>query len=368
MGSTSILTSHGDYQNGALSRPCQSYLSGEIVFSGEAGHGGKPGKKNALEAAELFVAEATALREAEFADVALRHVLRVAGVMPSITPDEARVWLTVRTLSFERGKEFYDRLVALASGVASRSHVTQRHQPISGSRGYLANDVLARTLFERAWRRVGLPEWTPEEMAFMEELSRRGRARTRPMRLDRGLKLYDTGEDYYGQDDGEISWRIPLGRVNWAYPEEVTIHHWAWTAWSGHPASGKGALMATAALALGGLALLATPSLVAEAKAELARRTAGLRNHAAHRRRLEHAHQRARALLGCDLGGVTTLPTNTMPPGTASFPTASRAGCRGDYRSSRRYPARPRARRSAASRRPKAPHKPLPARGRDRDS
>ncbi len=269
-----VLTSHGDYQNGALSRPCQSCLSGEIIFSGEAGHGGKPGVKNALEAAELFIAEATALREKEFSDVALRHVLRVAGIMPSITPDEARVWLTARNVSFERARAFYDRLVALAADVAVRSHVTQRHQPIAGTRGYLANDVLARTLLG-ALETVGLPEWTADEMTFMTELSREVSPNSK-MRLDRGLKLYDTGEDYYGQDDGEISWRIPLGRVNWAYPEEVTIHHWAWTAWSGHPASGKGALMATGALALGGLALLASPALVAEAKAELARRTAGL--------------------------------------------------------------------------------------------
>ena len=269
-----ILTSHGDYQNGALSRPCQSYLSGETIFSGEAGHGGKPGTRNALEAAERFVAEATALREAEFTDVALRHVLRVAGIMPSITPDEARVWLTARALSFERAKALFDRLVALGADVASASQVTQRHQPISGSRGYLANDVLGRTLFS-ALESTGLPQWTADEMAFMEALSR-DVSPNAPMHLDRGLKLYDTGEDYYGQDDGEISWRIPLGRVNWAYPEEVTIHHWAWTAWSGHPASGKGALMATAALALGGIALLANPSLVAEAKTELARRTEGL--------------------------------------------------------------------------------------------
>lgn len=269
-----ILTSHGDYQNGALSRPCQSVVSGEIVFSGECGHGGKPGVKNALEAAEAFVAEATAMRERDFADGALRHVLRVAGVMPAITPDETRVWLTTRNVSFERAKAFYDRLIGLAADVAERCHVDQRHQPIAGTRGYLANDVLARTL-QSALEVAGLPDWNAEEMAFMEGLSR-AVSPNAGLRLDRDLKLYDTGEDYFGQDDGEVSWRVPLGRVSWAYPEAVTIHHWAWTAWSGHPGSGKGALMATEALALAGLTLLATPSLVAGAKAELQRRTGGL--------------------------------------------------------------------------------------------
>jgi aminobenzoyl-glutamate utilization protein B len=57
------------------------------------------------------------------------------------------------------------------------------------------------------------------------------------MTLDRGVRYFDSGEDHYGQDDGEVSWRIPLGRVNWAYPEEEPIRHWEWTALSGHPAN-----------------------------------------------------------------------------------------------------------------------------------
>ncbi len=36
-----VLTSHGDYQNGALSRPCHAVMSGEFVFRGDSAHGGK---------------------------------------------------------------------------------------------------------------------------------------------------------------------------------------------------------------------------------------------------------------------------------------------------------------------------------------
>ena len=43
------------------------------------------------------------------------------------------------------------------------------------------------------------------------------------MELDRGVHYFDSGADYYGQDDGEVSWRIPLGRVNWAYPKQIPI-------------------------------------------------------------------------------------------------------------------------------------------------
>ena len=91
--------------------------------------------------------------------------------------------------------------------------------------------------------------------------------------FDRGLKLHTEDAEYYGPDDGEVRWRIPLGRVNWAYPGQVPIHHWAWTALSGHSAGHRGALMASEALAMAAAQLLADPSIIAAAKAELASRT-----------------------------------------------------------------------------------------------
>jgi aminobenzoyl-glutamate utilization protein B len=65
-GVDAILTSHGDYQTGVLSRPCQSVCSGEFIFSGEAGHGGQQGHRNALLAAEQVVGLAEELVAREF--------------------------------------------------------------------------------------------------------------------------------------------------------------------------------------------------------------------------------------------------------------------------------------------------------------
>jgi aminobenzoyl-glutamate utilization protein B len=99
----------------------------------------------------------------------------------------------------------------------------------------------------------------------------------KPFKLHRELEYFDTGIDYYGQDDGDISWHIPLGRVNWAYPDNVPIHHWAWTALSGHSSASPGPLMASEALAMGAITLLASPETIATAKAELSERTGGKR-------------------------------------------------------------------------------------------
>ncbi len=272
-GVDAILTSHGDYQTGSLSRPCQSVVMGEFVFLGQAGHAGFAWSTNALLAAEDFVSRAEREIDRRFPSVKRRHVLRRSGIMPGITPDETRVWYSTRDLDFETAKAAYDAIAELAIAVGAERKLPQRHQFIAESRGYLGNDVLAKLLFV-GMEEVGPPAWSNEDIAFMEDLSRTC-APGVEMKLDRGVHYFDSGEDYYGQDDGDLSWRIPLGRVNWAYPEQVPIHHWAWTALSGHSAGHEGALLATQALALGAVRLLAKPALVAEAKAELKTRTAG---------------------------------------------------------------------------------------------
>ena len=96
------------------------------------------------------------------------------------------------------------------------------------------------------------------------------------MTLHRDIEFFNKGEDYFGQDDGEVSWRVPLGRLNWAYPEEIPIHHWAWTALSGNKASEAGPLMVCEALALSIVNLLSNPSVIKKSKKELKERVKGL--------------------------------------------------------------------------------------------
>ena len=273
-GFDAILTSHGDYQNGAISRACQAVVSSEFVFLGEAGHGGKTGPRNALLTAENARAAITERLGQSHPDVTIKHVYRNGGNMPSITPDEARLWITCRNVELDRARSAYREVFAICRDEAARAGTTCREQFISECRGYLANDTLARVL-QDSLETIGPPAWTDSDINVMRNLAEAA-SPGEGFTLDRGLKLHDEGADYYGQDDGEVSWRIPLGRVNWAYPEQVPIHHWAWTVLSGHPAGHKGALMASESLALAAARLLANPLLVDGAKAELAARTKGL--------------------------------------------------------------------------------------------
>jgi aminobenzoyl-glutamate utilization protein B len=274
-GLDGILTSHGDYQNGAISRPCQSVVGGEIVFSGESGHGGGVRRKNALDAAELAVQSFERLRAHHFPDTSVEHVLRVGGHIPNVTPDQSRLWITTRHVDYGRAREIYDFIIGVAEQAARMTDVAFRHQFIASTRGYLPNDTLARVLYS-SLESVGPPKWTDEGKTWMRQLSEACRPGA-PFTLDDRLGLYTEGHDPYGQDDGEVSWRIPLGRVNWAFPETVPLHNWALTALAGFDGSYPGPLMASEALALAAVELVRCPEHLDAAKAELAKRTRGLK-------------------------------------------------------------------------------------------
>ncbi|HEX3065997.1 MAG TPA: peptidase dimerization domain-containing protein [Dongiaceae bacterium] len=273
-GCDALLTSHADYQNGAISRPCQSVMSGEIIFTGESGHGGGVRRQNALDAAELAVQSIERLRAHHFPDTSVEHVLRVGGHMPSVTPDEARLWLVTRHVDIARAEAVYRFVAGVAEQAARLCTVAYREQFIAGTRGYLANDALARILLANL-QRVGTPRYSEGDIAWLRDLARACRP-AEPFELDGGMALHDEGHDPYGQDDGEASWHIPLARANWAIPKQVPLHNWACSALTGHAASYPGPLMASEALALTAIELMTSPDALVAARAELQRRREGV--------------------------------------------------------------------------------------------
>ncbi len=268
-----LFANHADYQTGAVSRPCLSCISTEFVFSGVSGHGGSRRSRNALDAAELFVQSMERLRAHQFNDAVIGHVLRFAGYMPSITPDETRLWLTVRHECFERAEEVYNGILPIAHDAAKYTATSVKEMLISASRGYLPNHAVNRVLF-RNMEAVGPPAWDDADETFMRRLAE-SRGPGRDFAWDRGLGFHTEGCDPFGQDDGEASWRIPLARVNWSNPLGVLFHNWALTAASGHESQFKGGCFAGESMALAAVDLLGDPSRIAAAKDELADRVGG---------------------------------------------------------------------------------------------
>ncbi len=269
-----ILTSHGDYQNGSMVRPCQSVVAGELIFEGKSGHGGNVSEINALTAVESLIQSVQQKIKPNFPQILFRHVIRQGGMIPTITPEESRVWYATRGFDFNEVQAAYNAIIDISRNLSSELKIEFHHQFISETRGYLPNEILGKELF-KALEQVGPPKWSTKDLIFMEKLVAELEP-GKPMTLDKKIGYYDKDVDYFGQDDGEVSWRIPLGRLNWAYPLEVPIHHWAWTALSGNKASNAGPLMVSEALALTIVNLLSNPELIEKSQKELMQKTEGI--------------------------------------------------------------------------------------------
>jgi aminobenzoyl-glutamate utilization protein B len=262
-----LLTSHADYQNAALSRPCMAVASAEFIFTGQQGHTGWVVRGNALDAAESFLAMCERVRPHLIPGVPVEHVLRSPHpVVPNVAPEQVGVWCYLRHADVKRVLGGYGELARLAQLAGQAAGVRVSPVLIAATRGYLPNDELARHL-GAALRQVGPPQWTGQDLG---ELASFAQALGAPPEIRAGLEsgILTTGTDPYGQDDGEVSWSKPLGRVNWAIPTGVPLHSWAAAALFGTPAAWKGAAMASRALAVTTVSLLCSPDAVSRAQAE----------------------------------------------------------------------------------------------------
>ncbi len=266
-----LLTSHPDYQNAALSRPCAAVVSAEFGFAGRPGHTGWVVDGNALDAAEIFTATMERLRAHRMPGVSVEHVpVSRDQVVPNVAPGHAGIWCYLRHREVDRALAALDQLAAVAGQAAAAAGAEATVTLLACSRGYLPNDEIGR-LLGRCLRDAGPPAWTLGELREMAALAADPAAGTR---ADLELGPLTEGVDPYGQDDGEVSWTIPVGRVNWAVPAGLPLHSGAATALFGTDAVWRGAAMASLALALAAGRLLASPGLVADCRAELAARVA----------------------------------------------------------------------------------------------
>lgn len=266
-----ILTCHVDYQNASVARPTLSCGTGEFAFSGVSSHSGAARNRNALDAVELAVASIERMRAHQFPGVSVEHVIRHGGVMPNITPDRTSLWLYVRHPNYQTMRRTYDYVAGIVRDSARIAGVEVVEGFISATRGYLPNHTLGRLLLKNL-KQVGVPPYTPGELEAISQLLRNATGTDKVVSSPEIIYLSE-GVDPYGQDDGEASWRIPLGRVNWEIPAQVPLHNWCTTALAGMEFSRKGALACSKAIYLTGAEILLNPDIAAEAKRELAEQT-----------------------------------------------------------------------------------------------
>lgn len=268
-----LLTSHVDYQNAAVSRPTLSCFSGEFCFGGISSHTGAARAHNALDGAELAVSMLERMRAHQFPGTSVEHVIRSGGDMPNITPDHAALWINVRDAEYEKARQIYGYVQEVVQEAAKIAGVSVVEGFLAGAHGYLPNHVLGQLLYHNLQKTGGF-QYSKEDAAWMETLCANA-VGCGKIELHPEILYLKEGVDPYSQDDGEASWHMPLGRVNWEIPAQIPLHNWCTTALAGTLMSQKGALMASETLFLSVIDLLQEPVLVLKAKEELKERVKG---------------------------------------------------------------------------------------------
>ena len=296
------LTWHPDDCNEVFTGSTNSCIQVQYTFTGVASHAaGAPERgRSALDAVELMNIGVQFLRE-HMGDRARIHyaVTDAGGRSPNVVQPRATVLYMVRSNHVAEAIPLQKRVDKIAEAAAMMTETTVERKFIDGCSDTVTNHVLEATVY-RNLTELGAPTYTAEERAYADALAKTYDGADRApgigslcdaayareagkLRAGKGgmndfvLPLY-TGDAFEpgSTDVGDVSWECPTVQLHVAsWPNGCPGHSWQNVSCGATSIGHKAALCAGKVLCAAAIDLFAQPSLLAEAKAEFAERTAG---------------------------------------------------------------------------------------------
>ena len=277
-------------------------LSVRFRFKGVPAHAASAAElgRSALDAVELMNVGVQFLRE-HMSDKARVHyaITDAGGRSPNVVQPRASVLYMVRSNHVAEAVELQARVDKIAQGAALMTETTVEKKFIDGLADTVTNHALERVLY-RNFEALGVPSYTPEELAFADSLAgtysgsdrapgvgsqydldyaadaqaRRAQAGHAMNRFL--LPLYQGDAFQPGSTDvGDVSWQCPTAQIHVAaWPNGCPGHSWQNVSCGRTDIGHKAALHAGKVLAAAAIDLLTDPALLEEAKTEFQRRTA----------------------------------------------------------------------------------------------
>ena len=296
------LTWHPDDVNEVATGSSNACIQTQYKFHGIASHaaGAPEMGRSALDAVELMNTGVQYLRE-HMSDKARIHyaITDAGGCSPNVVQAKASVLYMVRSNHVAEAVELQKRVDKIAQGAALMTETTVEKKFIDGLADTVTNHALERVLY-RNFEALGVPSYTPEELAFADSLAgtysgsdrapgvgsqydldyaadaqaRRAQAGHAMNRFL--LPLYQGDAFQPGSTDvGDVSWQCPTAQIHVAaWPNGCPGHSWQNVSCGRTDIGHKAALHAGKVLAAAAIDLLTDPALLEEAKTEFQRRTA----------------------------------------------------------------------------------------------
>ena len=244
-------------------------ISSIFTFRGKTAHGAvNPWDgKDAVDAVQLMDIGFDKLREHLRPTYRGHRTITIGGVQPNIIADTGQIWWFVRDATMPDAKETYDKLLKIAEGAALMTGTTYEVKYSASGWPQLGNKAIAEAI-QKNIDTVGMPKWTEEEQQFARDFQKfAGRP---PLGLKTAVvPLGGRRQSASSNDNGDVSWVVPAGIVNFpASVPGIGYHEWKAAVTPVHSISHKGQLVGAKVLAASIIDLMTSPELLKKAKEE----------------------------------------------------------------------------------------------------
>ena len=261
---------HAADENSAAARTSLANRSAKFRFRGISAHAaGAPERgRSALDGVEAMNMMVNMMREHTSMDTRIHYVITEGGSAPNVIPDFAEVFYYVRHSDAAEVQALWTRLEAAAKGAAMGTGTEVEWEVIHGNNPLLVNETLARAM-DRKLRSLGGIEYTAEERAWAEAISKSFGENAEPLDEAGKVQPYAKTLGYGSTDVGDVSWATPTVGVRTAtWVPGTSAHSWQAVAASGHSIGHKGAQLAAKALTLMAAELYTNEEMRKAARAE----------------------------------------------------------------------------------------------------
>lgn len=264
--------------NSAAQSITMANTNGKFRFRGRSSHAsGNPWDgRSALDAVEIMNVASNYLREHVPDRTRIHYVITSGGGAPNVVPDYAEVFYYVRSPDPKVVQSVMARVKKAAEGAAIATETKMDFEQIGGVYSMLPNDTLGQVM-DRNLRSLGGITWTAEEKAFATEMRKSMPEARGTIESVAEVQPYAvrTDPDAAGgsTDMSDVSWVVPtVGLGTATFVPGMPGHSWQNVAASGMSIGAKGSVLAARTLALTLAEIVASPDVIATAKAEMDKR------------------------------------------------------------------------------------------------
>jgi len=265
----------------------------DFSFQGRASHAAAAPHlgRSALDAAELMNVGVNYMREHMPSDARIHYAyLDVGGIAPNVVQPTAKIRYLIRARDLIELNALVTRVRKIADGAALMTETTVTTQVVSAVSNLLGNTPLEQAMYDN-FQRLGPPPFDEADRALADkfqatltEADIAAAYRRIGVEPQKGKSVADfivpldaKGSGGVGSTDvGDVSWAVPTVQARGAtYAIGTPGHSWQLTAQGKTPMAHKGMVHVAKVMAGTALDALTKPDLIAQAKADHAKRTGG---------------------------------------------------------------------------------------------